>query len=126
RLYLGARATDDQAELAAGRDTSVERDAARLMAAAQTVQAIEIARTGQLDQARAILAQAEAQATSYAASTGDARLAQQAEQMRVLDSALPATAPTAAPSYEYSEDDARAVRAAHGAAMEMIQTTASQ
>jgi hypothetical protein len=44
----------------------------------------------------------------------------------VLDSALPATAPTAAPSYEYSEDDARAVRAAHGAAMEMIQTTASQ
>jgi Ca-activated chloride channel family protein len=128
RLYLGARATDDTAELAAGRDASVERDAARMMAAAQTVQAIEIARAGELERALTLLAQAEREAALYAATTGDARLAHQAEQMRVLDSALPATASTPAaapPGYSYQENDARTVRAAHGAAMEMIQTTAS-
>jgi hypothetical protein len=48
--------------------------------------------------------------------------------MRVLDSALPATAasPAAAPpGYSYQDDDARTVRAAHSEAMEMIQATAS-
>lgn len=126
RLYLGARATEDEAELAAGRDASVERDAARLMAAAQTVQAIEIARAGEIERAREILAAAERQAATIATSTGDTRLAAQAEQMHVLESALPAMAPPAPGStYEYADDDARAVRSAHGAAMEMIQTTAS-
>jgi Ca-activated chloride channel family protein len=135
RLYLGAHATDDEAELASGRDASVERDAARMMAAAQTVQAIEIARAGEVERARAMLAAAEREAALYASNHGDARLARQAEQMRVLDQALPSTAPapvsdsasgsTSSTPYEYAADDARAVRAAHGAAMEMIQTTAS-
>ncbi len=126
RLYLGARATDDETEIAAGRDVSVERDAARLMAAAQTVQAIEIARSGEVERARAMLAAAEREATTIAAATGDTRLAGQAQQMHVLESALPAmAAPASGSTYEYAEDDARAVRSAHGAAMEMIQTTAS-
>lgn len=132
RLYLGAHATDDAAELASGRDTSVERDAARMMAAAQTVQAIEIARAGEVERARAMLAAAEREAALYASNNGDARLARQAEQMRVLDQALPSTAPAAVTgttstgaTYEYADEDARAVRAAHSTAMEMIQTTAS-
>jgi Ca-activated chloride channel family protein len=127
RLYLGARATADAAEIAAGRDASVERDAARSMAAAETVRAIEIARSGELERARALLAQAEREARRYAEASGDARLARQAEQMRVLEDALPSTQPpeSAPPGYSFDEEDARTVRAAHGAAIETIATTAS-
>jgi Ca-activated chloride channel family protein len=119
RLYLGARATDDAAELAAGRDATIEREAARLVAAAQTIQAIEVARAGEIERARAILAAAEREASAMATATGDVRLRTQATQMQVLDNALPAMA---APSPQVEQ--ARAVRAAHGAAMEMIQTSA--
>jgi len=96
------------------------------MAAAQTVQAIEIARSGEVERARAMLAAAEREAATYASTTGDTRLAAQAAQMHVLESALPAmAAPAPGSTYQYADDDARTVRSAHGAAMEMIQTTAS-
>lgn len=118
RLYLGARATDDPADLAAGRDETIEREAARLLAAAQTVQAIELARDGEIERARAVLAQAEREAMMVATTTGDARLRSQASQMQVLEQALPAMDAPA-------PDEARVVRAAHGAAMEMLQSTAA-
>ena len=118
RVFLGAHASASDDEIATGRDESVERDAARLMAAEVTIRAIAMARTGEIDQARAILAQAayeaERRATSYG---GDEMLAQQASSMRVLDQALPSMASgSSAPPIV-----APAVYEAHDRAMSVIQ-----
>ncbi len=93
RLFLGARATADEGELASGRDVSVERDAARMTAAAVTVEAIRLARGGEVDRARTILASAAAEARVYASD--DEEMGRRAESMRVLDSYLPSIAPDA-------------------------------
>jgi len=57
RLFLGARATDDEEELAAGRDEEVEADAARIEAAAAAVAAIDMARNGNVQEAQQVLGQ---------------------------------------------------------------------
>lgn len=131
-LYLGARATDSTDELARGRDVEVERDAARFMAAAVTVEAIRLARGGELDRARAILAEATIVTRSYAESSGDSDLAGRAERMAALDGYLPGIASTApaAPSYgggaspsDYAYDEVEtesAVRSAHDDAMSTL------
>ncbi|AKF06113.1 vWA domain-containing protein [Sandaracinus amylolyticus] len=126
RLFLGARATADEADLARGRDESVERDAARMMAAAVTVEAIRLARGGELDEARVILAQAALRAEAEAQSSGDASLAEQAQGMRSVEMYLPsvaATAPSAAPPPpEAASDEApRAIRAEHERAVRVLQ-----
>lgn len=94
RLFLSAHSTSDEGELATGRDESVERDAARMTAAAVTVEAIRLARGGEVEAARTILASAAAEASVYASS--DADMARRSESMRVLESYLPAIAPSSA------------------------------
>lgn len=132
RVFLGARASSDPAEIQTGRREDVERAAARLMAAVTTVQAIEAARVGNIEEARAVLAEA---ATRAEASHGqDVQLQRQAQQMRVLRSALPSmggAAAAAAPSYDFEAEasvegelaePAAVIRSAHGAAMSVIQS----
>jgi Ca-activated chloride channel family protein len=113
RVYLGAHATESQDDLAHGRDESVERDAARLMAAEVTVRAIAMARSGDVDQARVILAQAAAETERYAVAEGDATLASRASDMRVLEGYLPSmasgsasVAPSAPPAVYQFHDEA--------------------
>jgi len=137
RAYFGARATSEPSEVEAGRNQDVERAAARMLAAATTVQAIEVARDGNIAAARQVLAVAEAAARAEAQARQDVELRAQAEQMRVLRSALPSmggsAAPAAAPSepsydYEDSAGDepmaqpAAVIREAHGEAMMVIQS----
>ena len=114
RVFLGAHASESDSEIANGRDESVERDAARLLAAEVTVRAIAMARTGDVDQARAILAQAAAETERYASAGGDAALAQQASSMRVLDGYLPSMSGS-------STATAPAVYQAHDHAMSVLQ-----
>lgn len=128
RVFLGARATMDEGELAAGRDESVERDAARMTAAAVTVEAIRLARGGELEQARAILAQAAVRAEADARAHGDEALAAQAQGMYSVQAYLPSAAPSAAPAgYDddapaaEAEEAPRAIRAEHERAMRVLQ-----
>jgi Ca-activated chloride channel family protein len=96
RVFMSAHATEDEGELTTGRDESVEHDAARMTAAAVTVEAIRLARGGEVERARAILASATAEASVYASN--DADMAARSESMRVLDSYLPAIAPSSGSS----------------------------
>jgi Ca-activated chloride channel family protein len=110
RVFLGAHASGSDEEIATGRDESVERDAARLMAAEVTIRAIAMARSGDVDQARQVLAQAAAQTEQYATLDSDASLAAQASSMRVLDGYLPSIAgtseaPSAPPAQVYQMHD---------------------
>lgn len=129
RVFLGARATGDAEELEAGRNAEVEQAAARMVAAVTTVEAIQHARLGQIDEARAILDRAAREAEL--AARGDDALAAQASQMRGLRAALPSVAPpSAAPPTSYADDapaeDAPApeavVREVHDHAMSVIQS----
>lgn len=106
RVYLSARATGDEATVTANRNLEVERAAARMTAAAVTVEAIRLARGGEVDRARAILATAAATTSVYA--DDDADMARRAESMRVLDGYLPAMAPgSAAPVSPSMETEVR-------------------
>lgn len=88
RIFLGARSTLNADDLASGRDEDVERDAARMLAAAITIEAIALARGGELEQARAMLSSAAAQARSNATAYHDSELAGQAESMRIVEESL--------------------------------------
>ena len=138
RVFLGARATGDAEEIRAGRNSEVERAAARMQAAAVTVEAIRVARGGELDRARAMLSEAENRVQAYADESGDAEVAEQASGMRALSGALPSVAPGAASgaSVSFSDDDAegeapsaapmapeeagRGVRRVHDEAMDVL------
>ncbi|HJL17819.1 MAG TPA: VWA domain-containing protein [Sandaracinaceae bacterium LLY-WYZ-13_1] len=136
RVFLGARATADEAELENGRNEEVERAAARMLAAATTVQAIEQARAGRVDEARAILDRAAREAEAVARR--DEGLREQVSEMRVLGEALPSMAPPGATPDDVSYDDdagdapaaapaeppARVIRRAHDRAMGVIQSEA--
>lgn len=135
RVFLGARATDQNDELEAGRNVEVERAAARMMAAVTTVQAISQARQGDIEAARALLARAAAEAEHVAEQASDTELRTQVSQMRVLGDALPSlgsSAPAAAPVPPRSDDarpteapaqptvpPAAVIRQAHETAMEI-------
>jgi Ca-activated chloride channel family protein len=98
RVFLGARATADEAERNAGRNDEVERDAARMSAAATQIAAIALARGGELEAARQVLDRAITQAEERAASTHDGYLADEVSRMRVLSGALPSVASAPAPA----------------------------
>jgi Ca-activated chloride channel family protein len=133
RVFLGARSTDRDADLDAGRHRDVELAAAQVMAAVTTVQAIERARGGDVEEARRLLDRATAAAE---VQFDDDVVRGQVAEMRALREALPAvssepapsTAP-AAPSDEASASEATAtppaaiVRRAHDQAMRIMQTT---
>jgi Ca-activated chloride channel family protein len=128
RVFLGAKATADEAELASGRNQDVERDAARVEAAFVTVQAIALARGGELDRARAMLDTARAVAEGRARESRDSYLAGQASAMQAVYGALPSVAPPspgAAASAPMSDDEraeaAAVVRRTHDRAVRTIQ-----
>jgi Ca-activated chloride channel family protein len=108
RVYLGARATANEQTRASGRNQEVEAAAERVQAAALTIEAIRIAREGELDRARALLAQAAAEAEATAAGTRDGSYARQASEYRSLSGALDAVAPTRTASPATSPPAARA------------------
>lgn len=139
RVFLGARATGSEEDLEAGRDPDIERSAARVVAAVTTVQAIERARSGRVDEARAILDRAAQQAELAAA--GDRELQGQAGAMRALGSSLAAVAPAEPMVMMAPADDSESesvtpdaapepmppgaparVRAAHDSAMQVLQS----
>jgi len=126
RLFLGAKSTASDTDIAQGRNESVERDAARMQAAAVTIEAIRLARSGELDRARQALELAANEARARAAATGDAEANNYAARMSVLSGALPSLG-SAAPAQPVDfEDDAspapaEIIRSQHGAAMSDIQ-----
>lgn len=128
RAYLGARASADDAEIEASRNRDVESAAARMLAAATTISAIEVAREGDIEAARRALALAEARARAEAEARSDDALRAQADQMRSLSRALPAMSAAPSPSYDAESSEAPSprppaavIRSAHGDAMEVLQ-----
>ncbi|MEI8258550.1 MAG: VWA domain-containing protein [Deltaproteobacteria bacterium] len=95
RLFLGARATSDDHELSSGRDTDVERTAARIEAAAATVDAVRMARLGNVGEATQNLLDAERRAREIGTSQNDRALIEQAESINALRNALPSVAASA-------------------------------
>ncbi len=94
RVFLGAKASDDDEEIARGRDAELESEAARMQAAAATVQAIRLNRNGNVAEARAMLERAEQEANGYALD-GDERMEAQVSSMASLRNSLPPTVGTA-------------------------------
>jgi len=129
RVFLGAKSTASETEITTGRNEEVERDAARMQAAATQIQAIALARGGELDAARAALDGAVAEARQRAAATNDQYLAAEAERMSTLSGALPSlasaapSAPGAAPrAYEFSDDAPAVVRRSHDRSMRAVES----
>lgn len=129
RVFLGAKATASDADLAKGRNTDVEDTAATMQAAATTVQAIEMVRNGESDRAREVLDKAAELADNDA--TGSNRDVQRtnARKMRALSGSLPAPSPAAgmpAPMSQRRPSPPKgalpaAVREAHDEAMQHLQ-----
>src|SRR5688500_4163275 len=130
-VYLGARALIGDEAAAAGRNADVERAAARMTAAAVTVEAIRLARGGELDRARQTLDSAIYEAQARADAERNREYAADAESMRVRAGALPSIhtpppAPSTAPSGGVGVDfdgeaPASVIREAHDRAMETLQ-----
>ena len=88
--FVSVESTSDVARHSAARNRDVELSAARADAAATTIKAIAMARSGQLDPARALLKLAEKRARKAAKDFGgDAELAALADSMIELNKALP-------------------------------------
>ena len=96
-IFLGAKSTADQEELSRGRNVEIERAAAQVQAAFVTIEAIRVARQGEVERARAMLQNAENDARRYQVSDDDG-VAQQVQQMHSLESALPVAATGSAAS----------------------------
>src|SRR5262249_54382581 len=108
RVFYGAHASGQEAELASGRDQAVEKAAAKAEAAAATLAAIETARKGAVEKAQSSLKKSAAE-TGYQFSD---------ELMQALPSVAPAAPAAPAPAREQSE----VVRRAHDKAMKVLQT----
>jgi len=136
RVFLGAKSTDDTEELASGRNADIEREAARMQAAAVTVQAVRMTRDGELDAARAMLEQAEREARDFVGDerAEDADFAAQIETMSAYrrsigtGSTAGAPAPAEAPDDDEAEerepmpeaDRARIQRQVHSESMDAL------
>lgn len=125
-LYLGARSTNDEEELATGRNVDVENSAISLQAAAETIEAIRIARDGHVDQAQEILNRNEIAARRAARARRDSRLEAQAASMEQLRGALPSLGWSSSGSFSRARPNApRArpeliLRQAHEDAMDVV------
>lgn len=106
RVFLGAKASDDDEEIARGRDAELESEAARMQAAAATVQAIRMNRNGEVDEARVVLENAEREANSYALD-GDEEMAAQVDSMASLRRSMPPTAAVGTATSGLDSDDAQ-------------------
>lgn len=129
RVFLGAKATTSDADLAKGRNPDVEDTAATMQAAATTVQAIEMVRNGESERARTVLEQAADLADND--TGGSPRNVQRgnARKLRALSNSLPAPSPAAAMPAPMSPRRPApskaalpsAVREAHDEAMQLLQ-----
>lgn len=88
RLFLGARSTDNDEELASGRNEEVEADAAQIEAAAATVEAINMARNGNVEEAQQVLGQNAENLRDVRGRSSNVRL--QADDLDALVDSLPA------------------------------------
>ena len=131
RVFLGAKSTASETEITTGRNEEVERDAARMQAAATQIQAIALARGGELEAARAALASAVIEARTRAEATNDHYLAEEAQRMTTLSGALPslASGASAAPSTpgapapaSYDAEAPAVVRRSHDRSMQSVQS----
>ena len=130
RAFLAATASGDQAAIDSGRDVEISRAGARARTNAATLQVLALARSGQLEQAKALLGDSVKWAKTEAKALSDAELEKQAEQLAALapdlkdlarsqpiaDAAFaPEPGPQAFPA-QPSADASRKVKAAHSAA----------
>jgi len=97
RVFVAARTSSDPAKLAASRDPEIERQVARALADAATVDAIALARSGQLAAANTLIDRAEPEARQAAKQFEDAELRAQAEGLVKLRKALPTLGPAPQP-----------------------------
>ncbi|MFO7561026.1 MAG: VWA domain-containing protein [Enhygromyxa sp.] len=90
RTFLAAKASADQAAISSGRDLDISRAGARARTNAATLQVLTLARGGQLEQAKALLAEAVEWAKREAKALEDAKLDEQAEELAALGPELDA------------------------------------
>ena len=100
RVFVAARASGDPAQVAASRDPQIELQFARALADAATVDAIALARGGQLAAANIVIDRAEPEARQAAKQFDDADLRAQAEGLVKLRKALPTLGPAPQPMTE--------------------------
>jgi hypothetical protein len=115
QVFLGAKSTDDDEELASGRNRDVEREAARMQAAAVTIQAVRMTRDGELEAARAMLQRAEDDARRFVdeESDGDEDFAAQIETMSAYRNSLGgAQSGAGAAAADFDDDEPEAESAA--------------
>ena len=95
RVFVAATTSADKAAVQASRDREVERQIAVAVADAATVDAIALARAGQVAAATLLIERAEPEARQAAARLEDAELRAQADGLVKLRKALPTLAPAA-------------------------------
>lgn len=96
RIFLGARASAAEADITKARNARVEDEATMAQAAASTVEAIQMARSGHPVEARVLLERAADETERRGKESGNAELKKKAEIMRALSGDLPSV--SAAPS----------------------------
>lgn len=130
RVFLGARALETEEQVEQGRNEDVERAAAEMVAAMTTIEAIQRARAGQIEEARRVLDQAAAEAQAMAEQRSDDRARERAAGMRVLSQALPAMAGGEVQfndgqvSGEAPPQPAQVIMRAHDEAMDVLESEA--
>ena len=97
RVFVSAKTSGDAQAVAASRDLEVERQIARALADAATLDAIALARQGQLAAAIAVIDRAEPAARGDANQLDDDELRTQADGLVKLRKALPTLGPAPQP-----------------------------
>ncbi|HTM20502.1 MAG TPA: VWA domain-containing protein [Kofleriaceae bacterium] len=135
-LFLSVLATADKKKLEEGKDSDVEKAAARAELSEAVLSAIAFARAGAVDQARMVLDAAEPRARAAFRAGGDETLGKQLGELAPLRRALPNLAPPPPPPVVVAgkpqatpppqprpetPEDAKAVRDAHEEAMKPSQ-----
>jgi len=109
--FAKVKADDDREAVAASIKVQIEVARARARAASAILEAINRARAGDLDGARGVLDEAEAQARATAATSGDAELAALAEQMVALRDDLAELAAAAMAQLQFEQSAGAGVTA---------------
>ncbi len=97
RVFVAARTSNDPAQISASRDPEIERQIARALIDTATVDAIALARSGQLAAANTLIDRAEPEARHAAKQFDDAELRSQADGLVKLRKALPTLGPAPQP-----------------------------
>jgi Ca-activated chloride channel family protein len=107
-VYLGARTTLDESEVARAKNPAVELAAALAEASATTIRGLELGKQGRHVRARALLQKGADAALAQAKRTPSAELEKLAANMRSVATDMPEADRPAPPSqtqYEFSDDD---------------------